>query len=72
MVTPDKVGEIYQEIPENELWFLEQTQKNEVEETIRILYNKGHKDLADAICKRFAEANSLFLRPIYEKHQILP
>ena len=36
LVTPDKVGEIYQEIPENELWFLEQTQKNEVEETIRI------------------------------------
>ena len=72
LTTPEKVGKIYLEIPEREMQFMEQTQKNEVEETIRILYNKGHKDLADAICKRFAEVNSLFLRPIYEKHQILP
>ena len=27
LITPNKVGEIYQEIPESELWFLEQTTK---------------------------------------------
>ena len=40
LTTPEKVGKIYLEIPEREMWFLEQTQKNEVEETIRILYKR--------------------------------
>ena len=69
LITPEKVGEIYLEIPENELWFLGQTQKNVVEETIRILYDKGYKDLADAICERFAEAGALFLRSVHEEYR---
>ena len=68
-ITPKKVGEIYLEIPESELRFLEQTQKNEVEETIRILYKKGHKNIADAICNRFGEMGTDFLRPVYEEYQ---
>ena len=66
---PEKVGEIYLEIPEGEVWFLGQTQKNEVEETIRILYKKGHKDIANKICDRFGKAGADFLRPVYEEHQ---
>ena len=67
--TPEKVGEIYLEIPEGEMWFLGQTQKNEVEETIRILYKKGHKDIANKICDRFGKADADFLKPVYEEHQ---
>ena len=67
--TPEKVGEIYLKIPEGEMWFLGQTQKNEVEETIRILYKKGHKDIANKICDRFGKAGADFLKPVYEEHQ---
>ena len=69
LITPKKVGEIYLEIPEREMRFLEQTQKNEVEETIRILYNKGYKDLADEICNRFGKAGVDFLRSVYAEYQ---
>jgi len=69
LITPDKVGEIYQEIPESELWFLEQTQKNEVEDTVLILYKKGHKRIADAICNRFGEAGVNFLGAVYKEYQ---
>ena len=68
-ITPEKVGEIYLKIPESELWFLEQTQKNEVEETVRTLYKTGHKATAEAICERFAKAGALFLRSVYVEYQ---
>ena len=70
LITPEKVGEIYLKIPEREMWFLGQTQKDEVEETIRILYKKGHKGIADAICNRFGEAGVNCLRSVYEEYQI--
>lgn len=69
LITPEKVGKIYLEIPKRELWFLGQTQKNEVKETVRILYEKGHKGIADAICNRFGETGADFLRPVYGAHQ---
>ena len=69
LTTPEKVGKIYLEIPEREMWFLEQTQKNEVEETIQILYEKGHKDIADKICNRFGEVGVDFLRAVYAEYQ---
>ena len=69
LITPEKVGEIYLEIPESELWVLGQTQKGEVEETVRTLYKKGHKATAEAICERFAKAGVLFLRSVREEHQ---
>lgn len=68
-ITPKKVGEIYLQIPESEMWILGQTQKNEVKETVRILYKKGHKGTADAICNRFGKAGVNFLRHIYSEHQ---
>ena len=69
LITPEKVGEIYLKIPESELWFLEHTQKNEVEKTIRTLYKKGHNATAEAICERFAKAGALFLRSVREEYQ---
>ena len=67
LITPEKVGKIYLEIPKNGIRFLGQTQKSEVEATIRILYKKGHKDIADAICNRFGKAGADFLKSVYEE-----
>ena len=67
LTTPEKVGEIYLEIPDSEMWILGQTQKNEVEETVRILYKKGYKDIADKICNRFGKAGVDFLRSVFEE-----
>ena len=69
LITPEKVGEIYLEIPEREMWFLERTQKNEVEETVRILYNNGQKGIADEICNQFGKAGVNFLGPLYAEFQ---
>ena len=71
LITPEKVGKIYLEIPKRrEMWFLGQTQRNEVEETVRILYKKGYKDIANEICNRFGESGVDFLRPVYDEYQL--
>ena len=67
LTTPEKVAKIYLEIPTREMWFLGQTKKDEVEETIRILYKKGHKDIADEICNQFGKAGVDFIRSVYEE-----
>ena len=69
LITPKKVGEIYLEIPKSEMWYLQGVKKGDVEKTVRILYSKECKELADAICKRFAEAGALFLGSAYEEYQ---
>ena len=72
LITPEKVGEIYSVIPQSELWSIEQTQKNEVEETVRTLYKNGCDATAEAICERFAKAGALFLISVREDHRIQP
>ncbi len=67
LTTPEKVGKIYLEIPTREMWLLGHTQKNEVEETVRILYKKGYKNIANEICNRFGKAGVDFLRSVYEE-----
>ncbi len=69
LITPKNVGEIYLKIPESELWFLGQTQQNEVEETVRTLYKNGCNATAEAICERFAKVGVLFLRPVREEYR---
>ncbi len=69
--TPSEVGTIYLELSKkgiNELLgaFLNQS---EVIETIRILYNSGHKMTANQICIQFAEKGSDFLKPLYNSYQ---
>lgn len=68
--TPEQVGKIYLEIPEREMWFLGQTQDNEVEETVRILYKNGYKNIADEICNKFGKEGVDFLRPVYEESKL--
>ena len=42
---------------------------DDIKETVRILYNEGHKEIADKICNRFGKTGVDFLRPIYEEHR---
>ena len=69
LITPQKVGEIYLEIPKSEMWYLQGMKKGDIEKTVRILYKKGHKDIADEICDRFGKAGVNFLRPVYEEYR---
>ena len=67
-ITPLAVEEIYLEIPQQVIKDLH-AESDDIKETIRILYNEGHKDAADKICDRFVENGSVFLRPVYEEFQ---
>lgn len=69
LITPQKVGEIYLEIPKSEMWYLQGVKKGDIEKTVRILYEKGHTGIAHEICNRFGEAGVDFLRPVYEEYQ---
>ena len=69
LITPQKVGKIYLAIPKSEMWYLQGVKKGDIEKTVRILYSKECKELADAICERFAKASVLFLRSVREEHQ---
>ncbi|MDE0011256.1 MAG: hypothetical protein OXU36_08910 [Candidatus Poribacteria bacterium] len=62
------VGEIYLAIPERIMWDL-QVEADDIKETVRILYEKGHKDIADKICNRFGETGVDFLRSVYEEYR---
>ena len=66
--TPGAVEEVYLEIPQRIMWDL-QVEADDMKETVRILYKKGHKDIADKICNRFGEAGVDFLRSVYEEYQ---
>lgn len=65
---PETVGEIYLEIPQRVMWDL-QVEADDIKETVRILYKKGHKSIADDICNRFGKAGVDFLRSVYEEYR---
>lgn len=69
LITPQKVGKIYLAIPKSEMWYLQGMKKGDIEKTIRILYEKGHKNIADKICNRFGEAGADFLKSVYEEYR---
>ena len=66
--TPGAVEEVYLEIPQRIMWDL-QVEADYIKETVQILYNEGHKDIADEICDRFGKARVDFLRPVYEEYR---
>ena len=68
--TSGVVGEAYLGIPERIIWDL-QSEKDDIIETVRILYNNGCKDIANEICNQFGQAGVDFLRPVYEEYQRL-
>ena len=66
--TPEEIGEIYLGIPKNvlsRLW----PGMPEIMQTVEILYNRQHQEIADAICNRFGEIGLDFLKELYEKYQ---
>ncbi|MCE2402954.1 hypothetical protein J4G08_18985 [Candidatus Poribacteria bacterium] len=65
-ITPELVGEIYLEIPQRIMRDLP-TEQDEIKKAVRILYNKGYKNIADEICNRFGKAGVDFLRSVYEE-----
>ena len=69
LITPQKVGKIYLAIPKSEMWYLQGVKKGDIEKTVRILYEKGHKSIADEICNRFGKAGADFLKSVYEEHR---
>ena len=69
LITPQKVGKIYLAIPKSEMWYLQGMKKGDIEKTVCILYEEGHKDVADEICNRFVEAGVDFLKSVYEEHR---
>ena len=69
--TPREVGIIYLELSKRGIdgmleSFLEQDQ---VIETIRVLYNAGHKEDADKICIQFAKKGYEVLKSLYNEYQ---
>lgn len=69
LITPQKVGKIYLAIPKGEMWYLQGVKRGDIEKTVRILYEKGHKDIADTICNRFGEGGADFLKSVYREYR---
>ena len=69
LITPQEVGKIYLAIPKSEMWYLQGMKKGDIEKTVRILYEKGYKGIADEICNRFGKAGADFLKPLYAEFQ---
>ena len=70
--TPAEVGEIYLEIPQSIIKYLQaEKEENDIKETVQILYNTGHKDIAKQICNQFGKAGVNFLNLLYKEFQDL-
>ena len=67
--TPAEVGIIYIELSKSSRFSTSLPAEDKVIETIRILYDAGHKDTANQICVQFAEAGFDFLKPLYNEYQ---
>ena len=65
--TPKAVGVLYLEMLNNEVY--PDYPPTDIQETIHILYNQGHKEDADEICNLYAAAGFDFLRSLYEEYQ---
>ena len=64
--TPAEVGEIYLDMLANDMYpYYDRT---DIEETVRVLYRAGHKQIADQICNLYGEAGFDFLRTLYDEY----
>ena len=66
--TPEKVGRIYLEILNYEIYPF--YKKEDIKGIVQILYEKEQKEFADKICNKYGEKGFYFLRDIYEKFRI--
>ena len=65
--TPAEVGNIYLEMLTHNIY--PDYDKEHIQEIVRVLYNTGHKEVADRICNLYGEAGFDFLRSLYEEYQ---
>lgn len=65
--TPKEVGKLYLEMLADDMYpYYAQT---DIEETVRVLYRAGQKQVADQICNLYGQAGFDFLRALYDEHQ---
>ena len=65
--TPAEVGDIYLGMLSHNIYpYYDQ---EHIEEIVRVLYNTGHKKVADRICNLYGAAGFDFLRALYDEHQ---
>ena len=69
--TPAEVGAIYLELSKSSRFslFTSFPAEDKVIETIRILYDAEHQEIANEICIQFAKAGFEFLKPLYNEYQ---
>ncbi|MCY4403402.1 MAG: hypothetical protein OXD54_12560 [Candidatus Poribacteria bacterium] len=65
--TPAEVGNIYLYMLSYNVYPI--YNQEHIQEIVRILYNKGHKEVADRICNLYGEAGFDFLRSLYDENQ---
>lgn len=63
---PTRVGQIFLELLNKDI-FPEYKREN-IQELVDILYNKGEKETANRICTQYLSKGITFLQQIYEKH----
>jgi len=65
--TPAKVGEIYLEMLNADIY--PDYKKEDIQEIVRLLYDKNEKESADRICNLYGAKGFDFLKDIYETHR---
>jgi len=65
--TPERVGQVY--INMLDFGIYPDYKIEDIQEIVRILYNKGQKEIADRICILYLRKGYDFLEPIYERHR---
>ena len=64
--TPKEVADIYLEMLTHNIYpYYDQ---EHIQEIVRVLYNTGHKEVADRICNLYGEAGFDFLRSLYDEN----
>ena len=65
--TPEKVGKIYLEMLNAGIY--PDYKEADIQEIVRILYEKNQKVTADRICVMYAAKGFDFLKSLYDKHR---
>jgi len=66
--TPAKVGKIYIEMLNANIYYPDYKEED-IRETVRLLYDKNKKEIADRICNLYGAKGFEFLKDIYEVHR---
>ncbi|MYG06565.1 hypothetical protein F4167_08095 [Candidatus Poribacteria bacterium] len=65
--TPAEVGDIYLGMLSHNIYPYHD--QEHIQGIVRVLYNTGHKEIADRICNLYGEAGFDFLRSLYDENQ---